>query len=93
MDDPPVPCAGHGSQGVPQDLGPQHHAGAAAEGGVVHMPEGVPGEGAEAVGGQFMPQLPEGPTGDAQAGGLEELREEGEGIEAHQPTRAWRAFR
>ena len=92
VDDAGGTGARHRPEGVPQDLGPEHHAGAAAEGAVIHVAKGVVREGPVAVGVQGVAQLPEGPARDAQAGGLEELRKQGEGVEAHHRTRAWKAF-
>ena len=56
------------------------------------MTEGVPGEGAVAVGVQRVSQVAEGAARDAEVGGLEEFGEEREGVEAHHFIRKWKAF-
>ena len=91
MDDAAPAASGDGSQGVPQHLRPQDHAGPPTEGRVVDMTKGVPGVRAVAMGMQPVPQIAEGATRDAQVGGLEEFREEREGVESHHFTSTWKA--
>jgi hypothetical protein len=51
--------------------------------------EGVAGEGAVAGSLQVVPQFPERAAGDADAGGVEQFREEGEHVEAHGCVPVW----